>query len=431
MNPVEHRRAMAEELKAAQTLLDNAPGGLMTDEDQAKYDRHIAAADQHEANAKRGEELAKRRGAAAASTDENPTKLGVVTMHDRAEDKPWRSFGEHCLAIVNSFRPGRTPDPRLRALAATGASESVPSDGGILIAPQFAAGIRSRIYDSGAVASRCTRIGITSNQLKVNGVDESDRANGSRWGGVRAYWIGEADSLTESKPKYEQITLTLKKLVGLYYATSELLEDEAALGQFVEMAMTDELAFKLDDAIINGTGASLPLGILNSAALVSVAKETGQAAATVVHQNIVKMYSRMWPRSTANAVWFHNQNTLPQIWTMGLAVGTGGGPSFLPAGGLSGSQFNTLIGRPMVAIEQASGLGTQGDVIFADMTQYQLVDRGATRSDMSIHVKFTNDEVCFRWIMRVDGKPLWTAALTPYKGTGSTQSPFIVLDTRA
>ena len=87
---------------------------------------------------------------------------------------------------------------------------------------------------------------------------------------------------TESKPKFRKIELSLKKLIGLCYATDELLEDAAALESVIRAGFSSEFGFLLDDAIINGTGAGQPLGILNSGCLVSVAAETGQKAATIV-----------------------------------------------------------------------------------------------------------------------------------------------------
>jgi HK97 family phage major capsid protein len=71
--------------------------------------------------------------------------------------------------------------------------------------------------------------------------------------------------------------------------------------------------FMTEDAIVEGTGAGQPLGILNSPALISVAKETGQAAATIVKENVDKMWSRMWARARKNAIWLINQDIEPQL----------------------------------------------------------------------------------------------------------------------
>jgi hypothetical protein len=48
----------------------------------------------------------------------------------------------------------------------------------------------------------------------------------------------------------------------------------------------------------------------------------------------------------------------------------------------------------------------------------------------SMHVAFDTDEMRFRVTYRVDGKPMWSVPLTPFKGT-LTKSPFITLAQRA
>jgi HK97 family phage major capsid protein len=141
----------------------------------------------------------------------------------------------------------------------------------------------------------------------------------------------------------------------------------------------------------------------------------------------------MDPRSKANAVWFINADVTPQLYLMSLAVGTGGAPVFMPAGGLSASPYGSLLGKPVIEIEQCSTLGTVGDVILADMTQYLLIDKGGIEGASSIHLKFNYDETVFRFVYRVDGQPTWAAAVTPFKDAATTRtiSPFVTLATRA
>lgn len=313
--------------------------------------------------------------------------------------------------------------------AATGSSEGVPSDGGFLVGQEMSNEIVKRVYDNTQLISRATRRTISSaaNSIKMNGVDETSRADGSRHGGVRAYWVAEGDSLTGSKPKFRQMEFDLKKLAALYYATDEVLQDASVLQQEAEAAVADELSFKIQDAILNGDGAGKPLGILNSPCLVSQAKETGQTAATIVYENVLKMYSRAWG---TNLIWIANQELVPQLGVMSIPVGTGGLPVFLPGDGAAGRPQNILFNHPIVFVEQAAALGTVGDLILADMSQYQIVDKGGVQMAMSIHVQFTADETVFRWVTRVDGQPLWNAALTPYKGS-ATRSPFVALATRS
>ena len=301
------------------------------------------------------------------------------------------------------------------------------SDGGFLVQQDFVTELLKRTYETGILASRVKKIPISTNanSLKINAVDEESRANGSRWGGVQTYWEAEADELTASKPKFRQMELSLKKLTGLCYATDELLRDAAALEAVIRQAFAEEFGFKMDDAILSGTGEGEPLGILESDAVVKVDKETGQKD-TLVVENIVKMWNRLWSRSRANAVWYINQEIEPLLYTLKV----GDTPVYVPAGGLSAKPYGTLFGRPVVPLEQCSAAGEEGDIILADVGQYLLIDKGGVKAASSIHVRFLYDENVFRFIYRVDGRPIWNKPLTPYKGS-ATVSPFVTLAKRS
>lgn len=349
------------------------------------------------------------------------------------EKEKFPSLGQQLTAIMQAGSPGGRIDPRLfKAAAATGLNETVPSDGGFLVQKDFAQELLQDVFQTGILASRCRKVQISSNAngMKINGVDETSRAS-TRWGGILGYWASEAEEKNKSKPKFREIELNLKKLIGLCYATDELMGDAAALEGIIRQGFASEFGFLVDDAIINGTGAGQPLGILNSGCLVSVAAESGQKAATVVAENVIKMYSRIFAQSRQNAVWLINQNVEPQLFTMSLSVGTGGVPVYMPAGGLSGAPYGTLFGRPVIPIEQCATLGTVGDIIFADLNGYILAEKGGIESAMSIHVKFDYDESVFRFVLRVDGQPVRASALTPYKGgSGATLSHFVTLAAR-
>ncbi len=218
--------------------------------------------------------------------------------------------------------------------------------------------------------------------------------------------------------------LSLKKLTGLCYATDELLQDAAALESVLRMAFAEEFGFKMDDAILCGTGSGQPLGILNSEALVKVAKDSSQSAPITV-QNLLNMWSRLWTRSRASSVWYVNQEIEPLLYTLTI----GDKPVYIPAGGLSEAPYATLFGRPIMPLEQCSAVGEVGDIVLADMSQYLLIDKGGINAASSIHVRFLYDENVFRFIYRVDGQPIWNKPITPYKGN-NTISPFIALAKR-
>ena len=353
----------------------------------------------------------------------SPTSSPIDLGYKGGSSKGFRRFGEFLQAVYVAGTGGRI-DQRLTR-AATGMGETVPADAGYLVQTEYAADLLMRAYELAIIAPKCRKIPISgpANSIKINAVAETSRVTGARWGGIQAYWAGEAGTLTPAAPKFRQMELSLKKLVGLCYTTDELLADASALQSVITQAFTDEFAFMLDDAVVNGTGVGQPLGIMKSNALVKV---TRAGAGAIANTDIANMWSRQWARGMTKSFWFCNQDTLPQFFNMSMTVGTGGMPVFLPPGGLSGTPYSTLMGRPLIPIEQCQTMGTSGDLILADFGEYILVDKGGMSSASSIHVRFVNDETAFRFIYRVDGQPAWNAVLTPYKGS-NTVSPWVVL----
>jgi len=362
-------------------------------------------------------------------TQQDTTSDSRIQMIDR-KDK-FNSLGENLMAVINAGRQGGSIDPRLFNAAASGMNETVPSDGGFAIQQDFVPGLLMATEATAILAPKCRQqpISANANSIKINGVDETSRATGSRQGGITFYKADEADEATKSKPKLRKIELNLHKHIGLIYLTEELIQDAAALAGYVTSMFPSEAAFMIDDLIFRGTGVGEALGILNSGALVSQAKEGGQAADTITAQNVINMSSRIFASSFPNAAWYINQMCLPQLYTMSIAVGTGGQLVYVPAGGLSGAPYGTLLGRPVIPIEQASALGDLGDIVLADMNGYILAQKGGMRMDTSVHVRFLQDEQVLKFVIRLDGQPLRATPLTPYKGT-PTLSHFVGLAAR-
>jgi HK97 family phage major capsid protein len=367
--------------------------------------------------------------------DPNASKPNLVG--GEGSDK-FASFGEY----IHNVRLAAT-DPRVngeftrRLQAASGLNTVVDSEGGFLIAPQFATEIQAKMYERGAILGRCRRIPLTGNTYKMPFVNETSRADGSRWGGVRAYWSNEGGTATATKPGFDQLTLHLEKLMCIGYITDEQAEDYGATGSILMDAFTDELTFAAENAIFRGTGAGQPLGVLNAACLVTVDKETNQTAGTIWGSNVTKMYSRCFARSRSNAAWFYNQDCETQLMSLVLEGRFGSAstsaealPLFMPAGSLLNSgEYGRLMGRDAIPVEYASTVGTVGDLVLADFSQYILADKGGIQTAESMHVRFLYGENTFRASYRLDGAPWWKSALTPYQGS-NTLSPFVALASR-
>lgn len=335
---------------------------------------------------------------------------------------------------IGQFHAG-TMDRRLTELrtvlgAASGGSVGVPSEGGFLTGTELSNELLAGAFETGLLAPRVRRRELTgpNNSIKFNAYDETSRATGSRYGAVRAYWKAEAVALEGSKPKFRQVALEPKKLTGLYYATDELLQDAQALEAEIKDAFSSEFGFQIDDAILHGDGVGKPLGIMQSPALVTIDGEEGQAADTIEVVNLTKLYAA-WLGQRKRGVWLTNRDTFPQLAALSIEVGTGGSAVGLLGGNVANEPYARMTGMPVLELEQSPTLGDAGDVMLVDPRQYMLVDKGGMQGAVSIHVKFVEDEVVFRFIYRVDGQPIPASAVTPYKGA-QDRSPFVALGAR-
>jgi predicted phage gp36 major capsid-like protein len=341
--------------------------------------------------------------AARAAVDQRGG-VRISLSEDNATRGRWgfRSFGEFASAVRQGARGN--VDPRLVANAPTTYStEGVGADGGFAVPPDF----REAIMEKSS-------------------------------GGIQAYWEGEGKQIAQSKLNLESSTLRLNKLTALVPVTEELLEDAPTLDSYLRRKVPEKFDFAVNLAIVQGNGVGRPIGILSAPATVSVAKETSQVADTVLTENILKMYSRMYGACRATAIWLINQDIEPQLNIMMLRVlnaagneYVGGGPVYTPPGGLSASPYATLLGRPVIPTEACETLGDKGDIIFADLTRYlTAVKTGGIRQDVSIHLWFDYDMTAYRFIFRVGGMPWWGSAISPRDGS-NTRSCFVTLDERA
>lgn len=378
-------------------------------------------------------------------SDQPVVATRIEPVSPAASDKPPRpfaTFGDQLSAIRDAAilaKSGRVPDPRLVAVhewasiqaAAAGLGENVGSDGGFAVQTDFSEALLARIDTEAVLWPQAFPIPLSanSNGVTLTQIDETTRATGSRFGGVQVYWEAEATTATAKKPKLAQLKLTLAKLIGIAYRTDEISTDWSASGALLDRAFTSEMAFALDDACLRGSGAGQPKGLIGDAATVVVTGETGQTADTVIAENIFKMFARMPARSKQRAVWYINGDIWPQIFQLYQVIGTGGAPLFIPTGALGDAPGGTILGRPVVEIEQASAPGDVGDISFLDMTEYVRLEKGGIQRASSIHVEFLTDQETFRWVLRTNGAPGWKSAITRYKG-GTTVSPFVQLAAR-
>ena len=342
--------------------------------------------------------------------------------------KAFNSLGEQLQAIVAATKTG-VADKRLLRVnnEIMGGNTGTGADGGYAIQEDFAGQILETAVSTGDILSRVDSytVGANSNAARWLMIDETD-VSASVFGGVQMYWAAEGATVTASRPKFKELKLDLEKMMGFAYATDELLQDAAFMSGFFGTAFTVAANRLLEDSIICGDGEGKPTGILKSGALIETPAEAGQAANTLTTKNILSMWSRALFTGRRNAVWLIHpdlEDQLPQLML-------GDKPVWMPEGGISGAQYQTILGRPVLFNDNCKAMGTVGDVILADLKQYMLLRKGSAKQDWSMHVEFLTDQHCFRMVLRCNGTPKVTAPVK-LKNSVRTRSPFVTLAARS
>lgn len=344
----------------------------------------------------------------------------------------FRNAGEFAIAVKRANpKFGSETDKRLiqNAAASTYGNESTGQDGGFLVPPDMRTDIMQRVFGEDSLVGRTDRQRSSSNTITFP-ADMTTPWQSS--GGIQAYWTAEAATKTQSKPVFENLTVKAHTLAALIPVTEELLEDAPALDGYLRSKTPEVMDFKISDALIRGNGVGQPLGVLNSPALVTVSKESGQAADTINTANVLNMWGRLPLRSRGTAVWLMNPDVEPKL----PAMVVGQQPVYMPPGGLSQSQYGILLGRPVIPHQVMETIGDLGDIGLFDFNQYLTLtkvgggrDSNGMRADVSIHLWFDQDLVAYRFTIRLGGQPWWSTYLTPRDGT-NYQSPFVILEAR-
>lgn len=361
-----------------------------------------------------------------------------VTAKARWEDDPKFGFGSprDFLAAVVQVSTGREakvkPDHRaaLKKLwAAAGSDEqSTFADpyGGFAVPTAFVPNLLTVQAEGDPTAGRTTMIPMASPKVEIPARTDKNHTT-SVSGGLRVRRRAEGDQAASSRMEMEKVTLNANSLLGVAYATEELLSDSAiSFAAMLEAGFRDEFMAKVLDEKLNGTGVGQMTGVITAACTVSIAKETNQVAATIVYDNILKMRARCW--RYGQAIWLANHDTLPQLAKLNQEVGTGGAIVWQPSAREDVPE--TLLGRPIFFTEFCPTLGTVGDLLLGNWSQYLEGTYQSPQSAESLHVRFENHERAFKFFMRNDGSPWWKSALTPRKGSNKL-SPFVTLATRS
>lgn len=437
---VAHAESLAAKLTALATDVENAGtqataeqlAAIRAVQSQLKDAQDVIA--EKEASAKESQDLvAKARQQASAVADlSKPIRKTAPDAVARVTggDKPgagkgtfgFQSLGEYVKAARESKATGSL-EKRISAAVSTYGREAVLPDGGFAVPPDYAEIIEKLMDDSDESLVRFVDERDTSSNRYVQPIDEE-----KPWtGGISVSWDGEGEVATGQKPKLGKLEIPVHKVRGLVHLSDELLEDAPAIQSMATTGFAEALVYALNEAIVNGDGVGKPLGFLASLSKVEVPKKSGQAADTIVADNISAMWARLHRSARASAIWLINQDVEAQLPLMTI----GNQPVYLPPGGLTGLPYGTIFGRPVISSEEMAELGNAGDIALVGGKSYLLMKRRGSTLSSSMHFAFDQDLQSLKVVARYGGASKWRKAMARKNGGTNTLTNVVTLAARA
>ena len=362
----------------------------------------------------------------------------LVIGPDRADLDPtggFRSLGEFAQAVRRHFTHKST-DERIKRMMtkADGMDETAQADGGALVPTEYANQLYRDVLAESVLFDKARKYPISmgnSLYIPVRSITELGITAAS--GGSLGAWLNaDGVSIGAQKPVYNRVQMTLNRWSALLPVTDELLADNnVALSNFILDEGGIALAWDLNQAMLTGTGAAQPQGILNSPALVTAAADAGQANFTISYSNLVNMKSHLWtprPGDLSGVVWIAHPDAEAQFEQLKDGAGRN---LYFAAGTIQQSPQGRLFGLPVVYSYHCYPVGNPGDVILADLNQYFVSTKagGGIETAMSMHLYFDSAETAYRIIYRVDGKVARNTPLT-VPNSGNLRSGFVSLAAR-
>lgn len=368
------------------------------------------------------EKLERVNVASSASTRQTaPTVAAKVEVLPSQKEKNggFNNFGEF-LAAVKDASNGKF-DKRFQNTM----FEKNGEDGGFLVPEDMMTEVAKKLEADESLLAKTRQFVVSGNSLSLP-TDEKSPWNG----GIQAYWLAEGAAYTSSKVQLGQASWKLHKLGALVPVTDELLEDAVALESYMKAMAPEAIMHKINSAILTGNGVGKPMGILNSGFKISVAKESGQTADTIVARNVIKMYSKMIPSARAGAAWYINAGCEEQLRL--LKDDAGNFIYLAPGSQLNQTPYGQLLGLPVIPlIGSMPALGDEGDIILANLSYYYTITKqGGMKQAVSSHLYFDRDVQAYKFTMRIDGACPFKAPVTTEFGSHQ-MSAIVTLADRA
>jgi len=316
--------------------------------------------------------------------------------------------------------------------ATTALAESSGPSGGYTVAPEYGtellklAAEQSIVRPFANVKTLPNREGFYP-MLNQTAAQPASGQGTNYTGGAYVSWGSEAGTISETAdPNFKQVHVVTQQLQALSKISRTLMSDSfLAMDAELRAIFADAIAFEEDNQFFNGDNVGKPQGILNAPAFQAVTRAT---ASHFKLADAANMMAKMLPRSRPNSVWIMESLIFSELVQL---VDASGRVTYIPNVGSGYDKYPlaqanlALFGRPVLFTEKLKALGTQGDVVLADFKYYIVADTGTLEIAVSDQYAFNTNQLTFRLLKRVDGRPQVDAPFTQING--NTITPFVGL----
>lgn len=333
---------------------------------------------------------------------------------------------------------------------------------GFVIPAAYSHAILDRAREIDGPWARCRWVSSPTIELRVPVTAETSLANGKRFGGLTSTWgTPEVVFPPATDGKLAVVTYKAQRLPVLTVVSRDLMADSDLIAQWLQYQATTEIRYNIEYAMINGMDAvGGPQGVLTAPSTVTVPPDSGQAAATITATNINRMWGAIAPACmmSPGLCWHASPSTIEAIDDLAVS---GDYPelNYARPGQSYWSPHALLKGRPLIPSAFCPDVGTPGDLIAVDWSQYMMMYVRPKREASPLTVAFPsyadadhlgeiglpsdsiwgrmsdqaypyffNDLVAIAWTIRASGGFLWTS--TSQDAQGNVIGPAAIIAAR-
>ena len=274
-------------------------------------------------------------------------------------------------------------------------SEGTPADGGYLFPDEFRSEIVRDIAEGPYMRREVRVIPMKRDVMNMPSLASKPKVT----------WTEENAVKSTTTAHFGTLTLTVKKMASILYASDELIEDstEVDVVQLIISLFSEAIGEEEDRVICQGNGTTQPTGL--TTARVAATIQSVACDGNLSFDNILNVMYLLPSKYHKNAKFFVNRANIRELRKL-----KDGDNRYLWAEPVAAGVPPTIFGHPVI---EANDL-PESELYFGDMKKaYWLGDRHQMRVKISQDTTqaFQQDETAIRVVERIAGNVILGAAL--------------------